>query len=478
MFEYPVVFVDIETTGGSYRNSRVLEVAAIRYEAGAITREFSTLINPETYIPTSITRLTGITDADVTDAPTFGDIADELADVMDGAVFIAHNVRFDYSFLKNEFAMLGMTFSPKLLCTVRLSRALYAHEKGHSLAKLIERHNIPVAARHRALDDAAAMMYFTQLAFDEHGSELFNQAVARQLKTQYLPPNLDIEELNVIGNVPGVYIFKDESHQPLYVGKSISLKKRVLSHFQDVSSREVKISQLVHHVQTIPTGSELAALILESKLVKELQPVHNRMLRRVSSYAMLVKSRTDDGYASVQIKQGNIDEQTDITTIYGLYESRTKAKKRIDEITRTFELCPKLMGIEKATGACFSYSLGRCKGACVGKESADSYNRRFELALERSRLESWPFDMAITAPINDRGERVIINNWIIQGYINSEGESIIEAGEPSFDLDEYKIIRRFIRENSQFILPLHDDQYNSDQADDGGENFATNSMAF
>ncbi len=454
MFDYPVVFVDIETTGGSYRNSRVLEVAAIRYENGEVTRQYCTLINPETYIPASITQLTGIRDSDVQDAPTFSDIADELADIMDGAVFIAHNVRFDYTFLKHEFGMLGMDFSPKLLCTVRLSRALYRSEKGHSLAKLIERHNIPVLERHRALDDAAAMMYFTQLAFDQHGPELFDRAVSQQLKTQYLPPNLDIEELHVIGNVPGVYIFKDESYQPLYVGKSINLKNRVLSHFQDVSSREVKISQLVYHVEAIPTGSELAALVLESKLVKELMPVHNRLLRRVSSYAMLVKTLAN-GYATVQIKQGNIDDVTDLTNIYGVYESRTKAKKRIEELTRTFQLCPKLMGMEKTAGGCFSYSLGRCNGACVGKEPAGQYNRRFELALEQSRLESWPFDTAISIPINDRGEQVIINNWIIQGYIDESGESIIDAGEPNFDLDEYKIIRRFMRENALFITPYH-----------------------
>ena len=137
MFEYPVVFVDIETTGGSYRNSRVLEVAAIRFENGQVTREFNTLLNPQTYIPESITSLTGITESDVIDAPLFEDIADELLDVLEGAVFIAHNVRFDYSFLKNEFALVGSTFSPKLLCTVRLSRALYYQQKGHSLAKLI-----------------------------------------------------------------------------------------------------------------------------------------------------------------------------------------------------------------------------------------------------------------------------------------------------------------------------------------------------
>lgn len=451
MFEYPVVFVDIETTGGGYRNSRVLEVAAIRYEEGRVTREFSTLLDPEAHIPASITTLTGITANDVIGAPTFADIADELAEVIEGAVFIAHNVRFDYTFLKHEFALVGMNFSPKLLCTVRLSRVLYRQQKGHSLAKLIERHNIPVQARHRALDDAAAMMYFTQLAFDEHGPELFNDAVRHQLKTQYLPPHLDMEELNAIGNIPGVYIFRDESHQPLYVGKSVSLKKRVLSHFQDVSSREVKISQQVHHVETIPTGSELAALVLESKLVKELQPVFNRMLRRVSSYAMLIANEID-GYRAMTIKQGAIDTETDLERIYGLYETRTKAKKRLDEITRQFQLCPKLMGLEKTTAACFSYSLGRCKGACIGKESAELYDRRFELAFQPNRLESWPYESSIAVPVNDRGERVIVNNWTILGYVNEQGEAVFEAAQPTFDLDEYKIIQRFVRENSLFVV--------------------------
>jgi len=450
MFDFPVVYVDIETTGGSYRNSRVLEVAAVRYENGEVTREFSTLVDPETYIPSSITRLTGITSSDVTGKPAFGDIADELYDILEGAVFIAHNVRFDYGFLKNEFAMEGMNFSPKLLCTVRLSRALYKAERGHSLAKLIERHNIPVHARHRALDDARAIAYFAQLAFDEHGEELFKAAVQLQLKTQYLPPNLDLEELERIGNNPGVYIFRDESQQPLYVGKSITLRKRILSHFQDTAAREMKMSQRVHHVETIPTNSELTALMLESKLVKELQPLHNRLLRRVSSYAMLMKDDSEP-YLKLKIQQGTINAETDIANVYGLYESRTKAKHRLEQTTRLFQLCPKLMGLEKTNGACFSYSLGKCKGACVGKEPSELYNRRFELALEHTRLDSWPFDGVVEVPINPQGERAIIHNWMVRGYVDASGDSVYEANEPQFDIDEYKIIRRFLRENASHI---------------------------
>lgn len=452
MFEYPVVFVDIETTGGSYRNSRILEVAAIRFEGGKITKEFSSLIDPETYVPANITAITGITSSDVIGKPIFADIAEEFAEVMEGAVFIAHNVRFDYSFIKQEFAMIGKSFSPKLLCTVRLSRALYSLEKGHSLAKLIERHNIPVSARHRALDDARAMLYFTETAFREHGFELFNEAVSRQLKTQSLPPHLDVNQINAIENVPGVYIFRDETKMPLYIGKSVTLKKRVMSHFQSTESKELKISQQVYYVETIKTGSELSALLLESKLIKELHPIHNRLLRRVSLFAMLIKDEAD-GYAVLSIRMGAIDAETNLSEIYGIYKNRTAAKKKVEEVTRTFGLCPKLMGIEKTNGACFSYSLGKCKGACVGKESQELYNRRVELALEHSKIAMWDYPSAVSVPINEEGERVVVENWIIQGFLNADGEMVINDIEPNFDVDEYKIVRRFLVQNRAFIQP-------------------------
>lgn len=455
MFDEPVVYIDIETTGGSYRTSRVLEVAAIRVDQTG-THEFSSLINPEIGVPRSITGLTGINDGMVADAPSFADIADELFEILDGAIFIAHNVRFDYSFLKAEFASVGIVFNPKLFCTVRLSRALYQNERGHSLAKLIDRHEIPVLDRHRAQADAYAIKYFAELAFGEHGKDTFDTAVARQLKTQYLPPNLDLEELESIGEVPGVYIFKDENGQPLYVGKSVTLKSRIMSHFRDTSARELKISQNVHHVETRQTGSDIAALVLESRLVKQLQPLYNRQLRRVSKYALLTKAITMNGYANLTVTSGTIDESSDLSAIYGVYPTRTKAKARVVELTRTFQLCPKLMGIEKGAGACFSFSLGTCKGACIEEEPVESYNRRFELALERSRLDEWPYERAVEIPINDLGERVVIDNWMILGYVDSSGERTYDETDATFDVDEYKIIRRFLRENAHRITTNND----------------------
>lgn len=454
MFKFPVVFVDIETTGGSYRNSRVLEVAVIRFEDGEVVQEFSSLINPQTYIPPMITDLTGITSSDVAGAPVFADIADQLADIMEGAVFVAHNVRFDYSFLKNEFLLVGRSFSPRLLCTVRLSRRLYAQHQGHSLQKLITRHSIPVEDRHRALEDAKAILYFSQLAFSEHGIDTFTAAIQHQLASQTLPPNLVSEELDAVENVAGVYIFRDDDNQPIYIGKSISLKKRIMSHFQDSTPKELKISQHVHHIETIPTGSELSALLLESKLIKEMKPLYNQMLRRVSLYTMVLKKTTPDGYATLAMSSGKVTNNTDISTVYGVFKNRLQAKKKIDELTRTFQLCPKLMGLEKAKGACFHYALGQCKGACMGQESTELYNRRFEVALEQTKLSEWAYDGAISVPVNERGERVIIKNWMIQGFTDEDGVPMIHDAAPNFDLDEYRIIRRFIKENKLLVIAV------------------------
>lgn len=454
MFDDPVVYVDIETTGGSYRTSRILEIAVIRVENGKITQEFNSILNPETRIPAQITALTGITATDTADKPTFSDIADELESILRGAIFVAHNVRFDYSFIKQEFGYIGRRFIPRLLCTVRLSRALYPLHKGHSLEALINRHSIPVQARHRAYDDAQAILYFTDLAYRERGRELFDEAVRKQLASQSLPPHLNVKDIDAIDNIPGVYIFRDESRLPLYVGKSITLKKRILSHFQSTSSKELKISQQVHHIETIATNSEFSALILESKLIKELQPIYNRLLRRVSKYAMLVASN-EGGYRSLAVRSGSITDQTDLSSIYGMYRNRVQAKKKIEELARVFGLCSKLMGIEKTNGACFRYSLGSCKGACIGKETSDNYNRRFELALEHTKLAVWEYPAAVQVPLADTGESVVIENWVVKGFLSTEGELVTSDDEPSFDVDEYKIIRRFLKMNNSFVRPYY-----------------------
>ena len=443
MFNFPVVFVDIETTGGGYRTSRVLEIAVIRYENGEIVDEYTTLLDPQTYIPAFITDITGITADDIFGAPKFHEITQRLSEIFEGAVFIAHNVNFDYSFIKNEFAQLGVPFTMKRLCTVRLSRFLYSEHKGHSLEKIIHRHDIPFTNRHRAYDDARALVYFSELALQEHGETAFAEAISKQLKSQNIPVNLEQHDIKSVENSPGVYIFKDIDDVVLYVGKSVTMRSRVMSHFQDKSAKEVKLAEKTVKIDSIPTDNELLALLLESRLVKKLSPVFNHQLRRVTKYCMLVREIDADGYAQVIYRDGMPEPDGSIGDIYGLYETRTKAKKWADIYTSTYDLCPKLMGLEKSDGACFRYSLGKCKGACAGKESTESYNARFEIALGRSKLEAWPYGGEVVVPLDKKGSTITVENWAIKNIAGSSIAHLFEA-DNHFDLDEYKILNRFL----------------------------------
>ncbi len=197
--EGSLVFVDIETNGLNHLRGRVIEVAAIRVEAGKVVQTFQSLIDPEADVPDYITNLTGITTNDLKGAPTFGQVADELYTVLEGALFVAHNVRFDYSFLKQEFGRLELAFLPRQLCTVKLSRALYPLEKGHKLQDLIQRHGFSFAARHRAYDDAAVLQQFIAHVQKQFPPEQLATAVGRQLKQLAFPKSLPPEAVQDLG---------------------------------------------------------------------------------------------------------------------------------------------------------------------------------------------------------------------------------------------------------------------------------------
>lgn len=172
MTDRPLVFLDIETTGISPLNARITEIGAIRVENGQVVATFHTLLNPEQRVPWNITRLTGITDEMLWDAPLFAAIADELEVLLEGAIFVAHNVNFDYSFLKSEFARLGQAFSKDRFCTARLSRRLYPTQGRHNLDTIIATHNIAIKNRHRALDDAQVLFEFFKHATSQHGPKV------------------------------------------------------------------------------------------------------------------------------------------------------------------------------------------------------------------------------------------------------------------------------------------------------------------
>ncbi|HQC86077.1 MAG TPA: exonuclease domain-containing protein [Rhodoferax sp.] len=276
------VVLDLETTGGNASQDRITEIAAVRMEDGQEVARWSTLVHPGVPIPPFIQSLTGITDAMVADAPDFAEVAPELIRILDGAVLVAHNVRFDHGFVQNELARLDMALKTKTLCTVRLSRKLYPQHKGHGLDALLLRHGLHTETRHRAMGDVEVVLAWLRVATAELGlDQVRHEAQVLLQGGTSLPPHLETS-ISDIPETVGVYLFYGEGTRPLYVGRGVHLRTRVMSHFQSANkvAREMRLLQGVRRVEWRETAGELGAQLLKSRLVKELQPVYNRKLRR------------------------------------------------------------------------------------------------------------------------------------------------------------------------------------------------------
>lgn len=284
LLDTPLAIVDLETTGAHPVHDRVTEIAVLEVDRGEVAAEWSTLVNPQTAIPAAIQALTGITNDMVAGAPTFGQLAGELHERLAGRVFVAHNARFDYGFLRQEFERAGIRFQARTLCTVKLSRRLYPEHARHNLDSVMARHHLACEARHRALGDAQVVWRFLQAAARERGVDALATA-ARQLARQTtLPPYIDRAAIDAIPEAPGVYLFYGEGGTPLYVGKSIAMRSRVLQHFSDGlrSSKEMQLAREVRSIEWQRTAGELGALLREAELVKTLLPVFNRRRRHAA----------------------------------------------------------------------------------------------------------------------------------------------------------------------------------------------------
>ncbi|MGG1946596.1 exonuclease domain-containing protein [Trinickia sp. NRRL B-1857] len=280
LIDTPIAFVDLETTGGSVAEHRITEIGVVQVDQGGVSR-WSTLVNPEQPIPAFIQSLTGITDDMVRDAPTFASFAAELFERLDGNLFIAHNASFDRGFLRGEFQRVGLTFNPDVLCTVKLSRALWPHEKRHGLDALIERHALEPLARHRALADADLLWQFWQRLHGAWAPEVLRTHIDRTMRRYRIAGDITEDIIDAAPAGHGVYAFFDASDAPLYVGRSVRVRQRVRAHLtgERRSARELRIAEQVRRVQWRDTGGEVGALLTEAKWIGTLRPVHNRQPR-------------------------------------------------------------------------------------------------------------------------------------------------------------------------------------------------------
>jgi len=448
----PLAIVDVETTGSDPASDRITEIAVLQADGVALTAQWSTLVNPGASIPGVIQALTGITQEMVDAAPRFADIAQELYERLAGRVFVAHNARFDYGFLRREFERAGLKFLAKTLCTVRLSRRLYPGTAGHSLDSLIERHGLECEVRHRALPDAAVLWQFLRTAVEEHGEDVVAVAARQIARQPALPPHLDRAAIEEIPEASGVYLFYDEGAAPLYIGKSRAMRSRVLQHFIATASWTPR----VRRIEWRRTAGELGALLLEAELVKALDPVCNRQLRRPGRLCGFAF----DGKRLRLAGADEIDADT-LPFLYGIWRSRGAALQALKAAADEHRLCLQTLGFdEKKKGICLRHQLGRCAGVCAGKESIHVHHARVATALARLKSVDWPHRGALGVveadASRDATEVHVLDRWCYLGTAKSDAEiaELLEARRPRFDYDHYRILSRHLGKRGVRIVEL------------------------
>ena len=462
MIPQHLIFIDLETTGASALRDRITEVGFCEVHNGELVREWSSLINPDTSISPFIEQLTGISSTMVAEAPRFYEIAAELHKQLSGKVLVAHNARFDYGFLKSEFRRAGIDFHGKVLCTVKLSRTLYPRQKRHNLDEIIRRHNLVVQNRHRALGDAQLIHNFFAKVSAEQPPEVLAQAVQAQLKQPSLPPRISREQVEQLPSSAGAYLFYGENDAVLYVGKSIDIRSRVMSHFSsDHRTRKgMRLSQEVRRIDFIETAGELGALLLEARLIKELAPIHNRRLRRTRDLFTICLQPGRDGASRAKVIALNRGDEAAQDTLFGAFRTKRQAEAALKKVIVEQGLCNKVIGIETGSGACFGYQIKTCRGACVGEESLLLHEARLTAALIGMRLRAWPLAGAAgireVSPAGDRTDIHVFDQWRHLGTASSDEELweiVAEGRRVNFDLDSYRILTRFLgqRKHNGFI---------------------------
>jgi DNA polymerase III subunit epsilon len=414
--------VDVETSGGDPRRERITDIAIYLLERGEIVDEFSTLLNPEKPIPGYITKLTGITNDMVKNAPKFYEVAKKIVEITRDAIFVGHNVGFDYSFVQNEFKRLGYPYRRVTFDTVRVSRKLLPGHASYSLGNLSADLGIILENRHRAAGDARATVDLFRILLDKAVDEdiaitvniakIFGKDIARTL-FESLP-----EET-------GVYYLHDSDGNILYIGRSTNIAKRALGHFASYDDpKALEMCTKVADISYELTNSELVALLKEDIEVNRHHPPYNRWHRRKSGGYGLYATYNEEGYLAFGIAKSSKNG-----VLVFSYPSIQKAKKALDPIIEKFSLCQKMCGLyNKSAGACFHYQIGICKGACCGKEAPDLYNQRVEQAIAHINGITKNYFVVETDKGSDKVAFVKVENGKFVGYGQASTEFL--SGNP------------------------------------------------
>ncbi|HSV88075.1 MAG TPA: exonuclease domain-containing protein, partial [Bacteroidales bacterium] len=402
----------VETTGGNPFRDKITEIAVLVHDGNQIVEEFVSLINPERKIPGFISRMTGITDEMVMRAPKFYEIARELVEITRDKIFVAHNASFDYHFVRNEFKALGYDYSRQQLCTYKLSRRLLPGKASYGLGKLCRELNIENHSRHRAAGDAMATARLFDILLEKHPQGFLNGSVIAISKLVNELPDF----IQTLPEKTGVYYLYNLTNELIYIGKSKNIRKRVAGHFVSQSSRKaVEMANQIKGVNYEITGSEVAALLLESEEIKKHQPIYNRKQRRHFFNYGLYSFTDENGYLNLRIDKTS-NEGYPVAT----FSNKELGKEFLTNLIVSHNLCQNLCGLFGTSGACFYYSVKQCRGACIGLEQADEYNERVTNAIEKAAMP-YPNLLVIDKGRTDDEKFLVL---VLSGKIHAMGYAL------------------------------------------------------
>ncbi|QZA77999.1 GIY-YIG nuclease family protein [Deefgea tanakiae] len=461
IYPAPLVLLDLETTGANPTTDRITEVGLLQVDAEGIA-SWSSLVNPCQSIPPFIQRLTGIDDAMVADAPLLADLAAQLQEKLRNRIFVAHNARFDYTFLRNEFKRLGLTFRAKVLCTVQLSRKLYPDEFKHSLDALIARHGLKYhGERHRALTDAELIYQFLQAAVKDLGAERVQQAIDELIRPPALPAQIDESVIDDLPDTAGVYVFYGENDEALWIGSSSNIRRRVLQHFGKKANEgpAAYLARDLRRIDWIETSGDLGSALLERKLIQELRPRMNPVVRQKVDQTQSVweialpKAVRGEEITALQPKLLPLSQlATARGELFGPFRGAREAQNIMNRVIKGQGLCRQVLGLEaprKEGGPCTAHLQGDCRGACIGREAMGLHNGRLLAALAKHKLAPWPYAGAIAIAEGPEWAPVlhVIDNWCYLGQIGDVNElaELIATSKPAYDVDMAKLIRSEIK---------------------------------
>lgn len=410
--------VDIETTGSYALGNGITEIAIAIHDGKEILHFYETLVNPHRHIPLFIQSLTGISDGMVANAPSFKEVAGQIHELLQDKVFVAHNVNFDYSFVKHQLQEAGYEYDARKLCTVRLARKILPGLKSYSLGRLCHQVGLNHTNHHRAGGDTMATAHLFTMLMAEDKDNVIGGMLKGRNREQYLPPHVPVEQIDNLPQRPGVYYFYNATGKVVYVGKANNIFKRVRSHFSNNKPGKQKQDFLrdIHRISYKECATELMAHILESVEIRRLWPVHNRSQRGYLAQFGLYVYEDRNGYMRMAVEKSR-------PTLKPVYTFNTivEGHQRLRELIAEFGLCSRLCNLAKGAD-CERGVLGDgCTDPCTSQEGFEAYNKRVTDAIGWLQKQLPTFALLDIGIAEDEESCILMKggNFYGMGYIRN-----------------------------------------------------------